>query len=51
MLTLHGFACKIVNFPPAALALARAEALCAPALKGLPEAGRRSGESIARQLR
>lgn len=37
--------------PPAAPALARPEALYAPALKGLPEAGRRGGESIARQLR
>jgi len=49
MPTLHGFACKILNFPhPAASALAWPEALHAPALKALPEAGRRGGESIAR---
>lgn len=50
MHTLHGFACKILNFPhPAAPVLARPEAFHAPALKAHPEAGRRGGESIARQ--
>lgn len=39
------------EFPPhpAAPVLARPEALHAPALKAPPEAGRRGGESIARQ--
>ena len=47
---LHGFACKILNFPhPATPVLARPEALHAPALKAPPEAGRRGGESIARK--
>lgn len=47
---LHGFASKILNFShPAAPALALPEAHYAPALKALPEAGRRGGESIARQ--
>lgn len=46
---LHGFACKIMNFPyPAAPALVRPAHLRAPALKAPPEAGRRGGESIAR---
>ena len=50
MPTLHGFACKNLNFPhPAAPALARPEPLHAPALKAPHEAGRRGGESIARQ--
>lgn len=49
MPTLHGFACKNLNFPhPAAPALARPESLHAPALKAPHEAGRRGGESIAR---
>lgn len=49
MPTLHGFACKTLNFPhPAAPALARPESLHAPALKAPQEAGRRGGESIAR---
>ncbi|HGV9229964.1 TPA: hypothetical protein ACNOH1_000142 [Providencia rettgeri] len=43
MLTLHGFTCKILNFPSRAPALARPEALYAPALKGPPEADRRGG--------
>lgn len=48
MPTLHGFACKNLNFPhPAAPALARPESLHAPALKAPQEAGRRGGESIA----
>lgn len=47
---LHGFACKTLNFPhPATPALARPEPLHAPALKAPHEAGRRGGESIARQ--
>ncbi|MCV9377229.1 hypothetical protein POW97_17510 [Hafnia alvei] len=47
---MHGFACKILNFPsPSAPVLARPEALHAPALKAPPEAGRRGGESIARK--
>ncbi|EBP0190630.1 hypothetical protein IQ89_18695 [Salmonella enterica] len=47
---MHGFACKTLNFPhPAAPALARPESLHAPALKVPREAGRRGGESIARQ--
>ncbi|MDV1386126.1 hypothetical protein, partial [Citrobacter freundii] len=47
---LHGFACKALNFPhPAAPELARPESLHAPALKVPHEAGRRGGESIARQ--
>lgn len=51
MPTLHGFACKALNFPhPAAPALARPEPLHAPALKAPREAGRRGGESIARQV-
>lgn len=51
MPTLHGFACKTLNFPhPVAPALARPEPLHAPALKAPQEAGRRGGESIARQL-
>ena len=51
MLTLHGFACKNLNFPhPVAPALARPEPLHAPALKAPREAGRRGGESIARSL-
>lgn len=50
MPTLHGFACKTLNFPhPVAPALARPEPLHAPALKAPHEAGRRGGESIARQ--
>lgn len=49
MPTLHGFACKNLNFPhPAAPVLARPEPLHAPALKTPHEAGRRGGESIAR---
>lgn len=49
MPTLHGFACKNLNFPPpAAPALAQPESLHAPALKAPQEAGRRGGESIAR---
>lgn len=48
---LHGFACKILNFPhPAAPALARHEPFHASALKAPPEAGRRGGESIARKM-
>nr|WP_099975515.1 hypothetical protein [Citrobacter freundii] len=48
MPTLHGFACKNLNFPSrAAPALARPESLHAPALKVPHEAGRRGGESIA----
>ncbi|HAT2215862.1 TPA: hypothetical protein I8170_001959 [Citrobacter freundii] len=51
MPTLHGFACKNLNFPhPAAPVLARPESLHAPALKAPQEAGRRGGESIARWL-
>ncbi|MDM2820795.1 hypothetical protein OGX96_06775 [Citrobacter sp. Cpo100] len=47
---MHGFACKNLNFPhPAAPVLARPEPLHAPALKAPREAGRRGGESIARQ--
>ncbi|MEE9655454.1 hypothetical protein V4836_15115 [Kluyvera ascorbata] len=50
MLTLHGFACKTLNFPhTAAPVLAQPEALHAPALKAPPKAGRRGGDSIARQ--
>lgn len=50
MPTLHGFACKNLNFPhPAAPALVRPEPLHAPALKAPQEAGRRGGDSIARQ--
>lgn len=50
MPTLHGFACKTLNFPHSvAPALARPEPLHAPALKAPREAGRRGGESIARQ--
>jgi len=48
---LHGFACKTLNFPhPAAPALVRHEPFHASALKAPPEAGRRGGESIARQM-
>ena len=48
---LHGFASKILNFShPAAQELVRPEALHAPALQALPEAGRRGGESIAREV-
>lgn len=51
MPTLHGFACKNLNFPhPAAPVLARPEPLHAPALKAPREAGRRGGESIARKI-
>ncbi|XEK91257.1 hypothetical protein NMD04_06720 [Citrobacter meridianamericanus] len=48
MPTLHGFACKTLNFPNSATpVLARPESLHAPALKAPLEAGRRGGESIA----
>jgi len=47
---LHGFAC---NLPPPAASrtalLARPDAIHAPALKPIHKAGRRGGESIARQ--
>lgn len=49
---LQGFACKKLNFPhPAAPALARPEPLHTPALKEPQEAGRRGGESIARETK
>jgi hypothetical protein len=51
MHTLHGFAfIPRIFSPPAAPVLARPEPLHAPALKPPPEAGRRGGESIARQV-
>ncbi|EAS0995082.1 hypothetical protein B8X75_04440 [Salmonella enterica] len=48
---MHGFACKSLYFlSPAAPVPARPEPVDAPALKATSKAGRRGGESIAREL-
>ncbi|ATG03902.1 hypothetical protein CO697_21115 [Lelliottia amnigena] len=51
MSKVHGFACVFTpRYLPPAPALARSEPTDTPALKAAPLAGRRGGESIARQI-